>query len=62
MHNRYVDLTTVWCVPSPGHANQSTKDVETTGHVLAEYSQMLCKGELSVVSDTQEHLEGIAEH
>ena len=32
------------------------------GHRLTELSHMLCKGELPVVSDSQENLDGISEH
>ena len=61
-HNRDVDLMTVQSVPSPGHVSQSTEEVEMTEHRLTEHSHMLNNGELSVISDTQENLEGIAEH
>ena len=60
--NRDVDLTIVQSVPSPGCAFQRTEEVEMAGHQLAEPLQMPCKGELPVVSDTQENREGIAEH
>ena len=36
--------------------------VDAAGHRLAEPSSMLSKGELPVISDTQEDREGIAEH
>ena len=42
--------------------SQSTEEVETAGHRLAEHLHMLCKGELSVIFDNQRRREVIAEH
>ena len=49
-------------MPSLGRASQSPDEVDVAGHRLAEFSIMLSKGEQPVVPDTQEDLEGIAEH
>ena len=56
MHNRDVDLMTVQNVPSPGRASKSMEEVEMVRHRLAELSHMLCKGELTDVSDTYYYL------
>ena len=60
LHLRDVDLTTVRSMPSPGYASRRTEGVDAAGHRLAELSRMPHKGELPVVSDTQENREGIA--
>ena len=51
MHNRDVDLMTVQCVPSPGRFSQRPEEFYAVGHRFAELSDMLSKGELSVVPD-----------
>ena len=61
-NNRDAGLTTVQIVPSPGRASKITVEAKTVGHRLAELSLIAYKGELPVVSDTQENREGIAEH
>ena len=49
-------------VSFPGRAYQSFEEVDAAGHRLAEFVQMLSKGELPLMPDIQEKLEGIAEH
>ena len=53
---------TVQRVQSPGRASQSTEEVDAAVHRLAEILNMLSKGELPVILDTQENQEGIVEH
>ena len=49
-------------MPSPGRASHRPDEVDDAGHRLAKLLDMPSSGELSVVPDTQENLEEIAEH
>ena len=62
MYNRFVDVTTVQSVLSPGRASQSTVEVDAAECRLVELLHMFSNGELPVVPDTQENQDGIAEH
>ena len=66
-------MIAVRSVTSPGRASQSTEEIEIAGRRLAVYSpltvnspqiahKMLSNGELTVLPDTQEYREWIAEH
>ena len=68
-HGRRTGSFTIWPrsddgvrVPSKGRSSHSPEVVDVAEHRMAEQSDMLSKGELPVVPDTQENLEGIAEH